>query len=55
MEVGLDDTFDRQPMLSGVGQVLRDVALRIDHDSTTGTFVADKVRRVRQSTRGSTA
>ena len=49
VEVGLDDQFDGQAQLLGVGQVLGDVALRVDNDCAAGGFVADQVRRVGQA------
>ena len=43
MEVRLDDAFDAQPMLSCVGEVLLDVALWVDNDSSTARSVANEV------------
>ena len=49
VEVGVDHSFDRQPVLGGVGEVLGDVAARVDNDCAAGGFVADQVRRVGQA------
>ena len=49
MEVGLDDEFDREPQLLGVGQILGHVTLRVDNDCAPGGFVAYQIRRVRQA------
>ena len=49
VEVGLDHELDRQPLGLGVGEVLGDVALRVDDDGAPGRLVADQVRRVREA------
>ena len=49
MEVGLDDQFDGQAELLGVGEVLAHVALRVDDDRAPGRLVTDQVRRLRQT------
>ncbi len=49
VEVGLDHELDRQPAGLGVGDVLVDVALRVDDDRSPGRLVADQVRRVRET------
>ena len=49
VEVGLDDQFDGQAQLLGVGDVLGHVALRVDNDCAAGGFVTDQVRRVGQA------
>ena len=49
VEVGLDDQFDGEAELRGVGEVLGHVALRVDDDGPPGRLVTDQVRRVRQT------
>ena len=49
MKVGVDNPFDRHPAHLGVTQVIGDIAARIDNDCATGGFVADQIRRVRQT------
>jgi hypothetical protein len=49
VEVGLDDQFDRHPRRLGVGEVLRHVALGVDHHRSPCRFVADEVGRVGQA------
>ena len=46
VEVGLDDEVNREAELLRVGEVLRDVALRVDDDGAAGGLVSDQVRRV---------
>ena len=46
VEVRLQHLHDRQPVRLGVGEVLGDVALRIDDDGPTRRGVADQVARV---------
>mgnify|MGYP000034089173 CR=1 FL=1 len=45
VEVGLDDQLDRHAEFCGVGQVLRHVALGVDHHGAAGVLVAEQVRR----------
>ena len=49
VEVRLDDPLDAKRVLSGVDEVLLDIALRIDRDRTTSRRVADQVRRMGQA------
>ena len=49
VQVRQDDVRDAQPVLGGEGDVLIDVALRIDDGRGAGRLVADEVRRVRQA------
>ena len=49
VEVGLDDQFDGEAELLGVGEVLGHVALRVDDDGPPGRLVTDQVRRMRQT------
>ena len=52
-EVGMkmceENIFDRVPAGLGVGEILIDVALRIDHRSRLRLLVGDHVRRMRQA------
>jgi imidazole glycerol phosphate synthase subunit HisF len=50
MEVSQKNVADLDSELLGVGEVLLNVPLRIDHDCTLAGFVRDKVRRVRKTT-----
>ena len=43
VEVGLDHPLDAQTQRVGVGQVLRDVTLRVDDDRASGGLVTDQV------------
>jgi hypothetical protein len=43
VEVSLDDVFDLQPRVSGVGDVSRDIALGVDDDRSLGRVVPDEV------------
>ena len=49
VEVGLDHPLDAQAVGRGVGEVLADVALRVDHDGAAGGRVADQVAVERQA------
>ena len=49
VQVGEHDVRDPQPVLLGEGQVLLDVALRIDDRGDPGLLVADDVGGVRQT------
>ena len=49
MEVRLYDQFDGHTKFLGIGDVLADVALRIDDNGATAALVADQVRRMRQT------
>ena len=49
VEVGEEDVRDPQAVLLGEGQVLVDVALRVDDRGRPGRLVADEIRRVRQA------
>jgi hypothetical protein len=49
VEVGLDDEFDRQAGIGGVGEILGDVALGVDHDRSARRLIADQVRGVREA------
>ena len=49
VEVGVEDTHDLETVLLGVGEVLLDVASRVDHDGLAGLLVADEVRRLREA------
>ena len=46
VEVGLDDQFDGQAELLGVGEVLADVAAWVDDDGAPGGLVTDQIGRV---------
>jgi len=50
VEVGLDHPVDRQAGRSRVVEILRHVALRVDHRGHAARGVADEIRRVRQTT-----
>ncbi len=43
VEMGLDDPFDGEPLRLGIGEVLADVALRVDHHRPTRRGVTDQV------------
>ena len=49
VQVGEHDVRDPQVVLAGEGQVLLDVALRIDDDRHAGGLVADDVGGVRET------
>ena len=49
MEVREEDVLDRVPAGPGVGEVLIDVSLGVDHRGRLRLFVGDHVRRVRQA------
>ncbi len=49
VKVGEEDVADFEPELRGVGEVLVDVALRVDDDGRGSGFVADEVRSVRET------
>ena len=49
VEMRLDDPLDRQPLGRGFVEVVADVALRVDDDSTPGRFVTDHVAEQRQA------
>jgi imidazole glycerol phosphate synthase subunit HisF len=48
-EVGEEHVADLEAERPGVGQVLLDVALRIDDDGGRTGFVSDQIRSVRQA------
>ena len=49
VEVGVDHPDDLQPVRLGIGEVLRDVAARVDHDRLPRGLVPDQVRRLRET------
>ena len=49
VEMCEEDVLDREAVFGGEGDVLVDVALRIDDGGGGGLFVADQVRRVGQT------
>ncbi len=49
MDVGLDDLLDGQSMVTGVGEITRDVTLRVDHNGPPGRGVTDQVAEQRQT------
>jgi hypothetical protein len=49
VEVGLDDQFDGQAELLGVGEIVGHVALRVDNHCAPGGFIPDQVGRVGQT------
>jgi hypothetical protein len=49
VEVGLDHPLDRQPESLGVGEIARDVALRVDDDRPSRPLVSDQVAEQRQA------
>ena len=50
VEVGLEHALDREPERLGVGEVLGDVALRIDDDRSPCGLVTDQVREEGEAT-----
>src|SRR5690606_10583961 len=49
VEVRLEHQLDGEAEGVSVGEVLGDVALRVDHDRPAGRFVADQVGRMREA------
>jgi hypothetical protein len=49
VEVGVDHTDDVQPVRPSVGEVLGDVAARVDDDGLAGRLVGDQVGGLRQA------
>jgi hypothetical protein len=49
VQVRQHDMADGQAVLGGIGQVLLDIALRIDHDGLLRLLVGHDVRRVREA------
>jgi hypothetical protein len=49
MKVCFEYEFDSQTMLTGVLNILLLVSARIDHHCSSGFFVADQIRRMRQT------
>ncbi len=49
VEVGLDHMGDLHSVLARLGEVGRDVTLRVHHHGSTRTGVAHEVRRVRKT------
>jgi hypothetical protein len=43
VEVGIDHSFDGQPVLCGVGEVVVDIAAWVDNDCAAGGLIADQV------------
>jgi hypothetical protein len=49
VEVGLDDQLDGHAGGLGIGDVLADVPLRVDHHRPLSGLIPDQIRRVRQA------
>ena len=51
VDVGLDDSLDRQPLRRRLLEIDADVAPGVDDNGATGCLVTDQVRRMRQTAR----